>query len=39
MQCVQGSPSTFKPGSKPWINLNNAEIPQIISFLYNSKCR
>lgn len=25
MQCVHGSPSTFKPGSKPWIKLNNAK--------------
>ena len=35
-QCIQGSPSTFKPGSKPWINLNNAETQEIWQTI--SKC-
>lgn len=36
MQCVHGSPSTFKPGSKPWINLNNAKTQEIWQTI--SKC-
>lgn len=35
-KCIQGSPSTFKPGSKPWINLNNAETKEIWQAI--SKC-
>lgn len=28
-RCVNGSPKTFCPGKKPWINLNNAETKEI----------
>lgn len=28
-RCVNGSPKTFCPGKKPWINLNNAEAKEI----------
>ena len=28
-RCVNGSPKTFCPGQKPWINLNNAETKEI----------
>ena len=28
-RCVNGSPKTFCPGQKPWINLNNAETAEI----------
>ncbi len=28
-QCVNGSPRTFCPGQKPWINLNRAETKEI----------
>lgn len=28
-RCVNGSPKTFCPGQKPWINLNNADTKEI----------
>lgn len=28
-RCINGSPKTFCPGQKPWINLNNAETKEI----------
>ena len=35
-KCVGGSPKTFCPGQKPWINLHNAETKEIWQAI--SKC-